>query len=122
MSGCGPAEQSDFELSCVGHDADSGTHGHPEETRQPRPTRASLPGDPHRQITYTAVKNRITALRAGLDARPTTGGDILGGVVASPAGVGAPGCRDTSRAHLAGAGAFSLDVLRSAGDTAEGDR
>ena len=78
--------------------------------------------DPHRQITYTAVKNRITALRAGLDARPTTDGDILGGVGGSPTGVGAPGRRDTSRAHLAGAGAFSLDALRSAGDPAGGDR
>ena len=77
--------------------------------------------DPHRQITYTAVKNRITALRAGLDARPTTDGDIVGGIVASPT-VGAPGRRDTSRAHLAGAGAFSLDALRSAGDQAGGDR
>lgn len=28
-------------------------------------------GSVHRQITYTAVKHRITALRAGLDARPT---------------------------------------------------
>ncbi|WP_454117629.1 IS21 family transposase [Microbacterium lacticum] len=76
--------------------------------------------DPHRQITYTAVKNRITALRASADARPTTtDGDILGGIVASPT-VGAPGRRDTSRAHLAGAGAFSLDALRSVGDTAGG--
>lgn len=77
--------------------------------------------DPHRQITYTAVKNRITALRAGLDARPTTDGDIIGGIVTSPT-VGAPGRRDTSRAHLAGAGAFSLDALRSAGDQTEGRR
>jgi hypothetical protein len=30
------------------------------------------------------VKNRITALRAGLDARPTTDGDVIGGIVASP--------------------------------------
>ncbi|WP_454117633.1 hypothetical protein [Microbacterium lacticum] len=78
--------------------------------------------DPHRQITYTAVKNRITALRASADARPTTtDGDILGGIVASPT-VGAPGRRDTSRAHLAGAGAFSLDALRSAGDSTGGAR
>lgn len=77
--------------------------------------------DPHRQITYTAVKNRITALRAGFDAHPTTDGDILGGIVASPT-VGAPGRRDTSRAHLAGAGAFSLDALRSAGDPAGGEQ
>ncbi len=79
--------------------------------------------DPHRQITYTAVKNRITALRASADARPTTtDGDILGGIVASPTGVAAPRRRDTSRAHLAGAGAFSLDALRSAGDSTGGAR
>lgn len=77
--------------------------------------------DPHRQITYTAVKNRITALRAALDARPTVSSEA-GIVVASPAGVGTPGRRDTSRAHLAGAGSFSLDALRSAGETAGGDR
>lgn len=78
--------------------------------------------DPHRQITYTAVKNRITALRASADARPsTTDGDILGGIVASPT-VGASGRRDTSRAHLAGAGAFSLDALRSGGDRAGGGK
>lgn len=77
--------------------------------------------DPHRQITYTAVKNRITALRASLDARPTVSSDenASGAIVASSV-VGAPGRRDTSRAHLAGAGAFSLDALRSAGETAEG--
>lgn len=78
--------------------------------------------DPHRQITYTAVKNRITALRAGLDARPTVGSDEnISGVIGLPV-VGAPGRRDTSRAHLAGAGAFSLDALRSTGDTAGGDQ
>ena len=76
--------------------------------------------DPHRQITYTAVKNRITALRAGLDARPTTDGDIVGGIVASPT-VGAPGRRDTSRAHLAGISAFTLDNLISPSQGIEGD-
>ena len=77
--------------------------------------------DPHRQITYTAVKHRITALRAGLDARPTVSSEA-GIVVTSPAGVAAPRRRDTSRAHLAGAGAFSLDALRSAGDSTGGAR
>lgn len=76
--------------------------------------------DPHRQITYTAVKNRITALRASLDARPTVSGHENAGVVVGLPVVGAPGRRDTSRAHLAGAGAFSLDALRSAGDQAGG--
>lgn len=79
--------------------------------------------DPHRQITYTAVKNRITALRAGLDARPTvSNNENTSGVVVGLPVVGAPGRRDTSRAHLAGAGAFSLDALRSAGDPTGGDR
>jgi transposase len=76
--------------------------------------------DPHRQFTYTAVKNRITALRAGHDARPTVSSET--GTVVTSSVVGAPGRRDTSRAHLAGAGAFSLDALRSAGDPAGGDR
>ena len=80
--------------------------------------------DPYRQISYTAVKHRITALRAGLDARPTVSDDIPGGVVASPT-VGAPGRRDTSRAHLAGAGAFRLDALTrpaTTGDAMGGGR
>ncbi|MEV8136802.1 IS21 family transposase [Microbacterium aurantiacum] len=75
--------------------------------------------DPHRQISYNAVKHRITALRAGLDARPSTTTEA-GVVITSPTGIGAPGRRDTSRAHLAGAMAFSLDALRSAGDQAGG--
>lgn len=79
--------------------------------------------DPHRQITYTAVKNRITALRASLDARPIVSSDEnASGVVVGSSVVGAPGRRDTSRAHLAGAGAFSLDAFRFDGDTAGGDR
>ena len=65
--------------------------------------------------------NGIDQLRAGLDARPTVSSEA-GIVVTSPAGVAAPRRRDTSRAHLAGAGAFSLDALRSAGDTAGGDQ
>lgn len=80
-------------------------------------------GSVHRQITYTAVKHRITALRAGLDARPTVSShENASVVVASPTGVAAPRRRDTSRAHLAGAGAFSLDALRSAVDSTGGAR
>lgn len=75
--------------------------------------------DPHRQISYTAVKNRITALRASLDARPTVSENASGVSSGSPV-IGAPRQRDTSRAHLAGAGAFSIDALRSVGDTAGG--
>ncbi len=79
-------------------------------------------GSVHRQITYTAVKHRLTALRAGLDARPTVSSHENASVVVASPTVGAPGRRDTSRAHLAGAGAFSLDALRSAGDSTGGAR
>ena len=57
--------------------------------------------DPYRQISYTAVKHRITALRAAHRERPTTGsgsGDIARG----PSITGTPVPRDTSQAHLAG--------------------
>lgn len=78
--------------------------------------------DPHRQISYTAVKHRITALRAGLDARPAVSDGDNAVVLAGHAAI-APGYRDTRRAHLAGAGAFSLDALtRPAGDETGGDR
>lgn len=80
--------------------------------------------DPHRQISYTAVKHRITALRAGLDARPTVSDGDNAAVLVGHASI-APGRRDTSRAHLAGAGAFSLDALTrqaTTGDTMGGGR
>ena len=76
--------------------------------------------DPHRQISYTAVKNRITALRADLDARPTVSSGDIPSSTAGSSPVAAAGRRDTSRAHLAGAGAFTLDALRSADSQAEG--
>lgn len=65
--------------------------------------------DPRRQISYTAIRHRLTSLRARNDERPRVGDD-------RPAppdpGVRVPASpRDTSRAHLAGAGAFSLDAL-----------
>lgn len=69
--------------------------------------------DPHRLITYTAVKHRISALRAEGGQRPTTSSSSPGsggGITASAARAGTDG-RDTSRAHLAGAKAFSLDAL-----------
>jgi transposase len=75
--------------------------------------RALVGEDSHRQITYTSVKHRMSALRAGGDQRPTTSdsGGGGGGIMPAPT-VGATG-RDTSRAHLAGAQAFSLDALTS---------
>jgi hypothetical protein len=78
--------------------------------------------DPHRQITYTSVKHRMSALRADSHQRPTTS-DGGGGAIMPAPRVGAAG-RDTSRAHLAGAKAFSLDALTSAtpsGDHRDGD-
>ena len=69
--------------------------------------------DPQRLITYTAVKHRISALRAEGGQRPTTTGSSPGsggGITASAARAGTGG-RDTSRAHLAGAKAFSLDAI-----------
>lgn len=75
--------------------------------------RQLVESDQHRQITYTAVKNTMTALRAQHDARPTT----------QPAGIPSGGTgrnsdriqvRDTSGAHLAGPAAFSLAHLTGA--------
>jgi transposase len=68
---------------------------------------AQLVEDPYRQISYTAIKHRITALRAEHHDRPTTSDGI------SPAAASdiRSATRDTSRAHLAGAGAFTLDAL-----------
>ena len=72
--------------------------------------------DPNRPITYTAVKHRISALRAEGSQRPTTSGDDGGAGPITPVprtggAVARAGGRDTSRAHLAGAKAFSLDAL-----------
>jgi transposase len=72
--------------------------------------------DPNRPITYTAVKHRISALRAAAGQRPTTTSDDGGGGPITPVprtggAVARAGGRDTSRAHLAGAKAFSLDAL-----------
>jgi transposase len=79
-----------------------------------------LVADPHRQISYTAVKHRLTALRAEDNERPTTGGSDIH-AIAPAAGAGRPASRDTSRAHLAGAGAFSLESLTGSEATLEQD-
>lgn len=89
--------------------------------------RGLVADDPQRPITYTAVKHRMSVLRAEGGQRPTTtttsggGGGIT--PAPSPGGAGVTG-RDTSRAHLAGAKAFSIDALTaatSAGDHRDGD-
>ena len=66
--------------------------------------------DPYWQITYTAVKNTTAAITAEQQARPKT---VPAGTPAGPlpSASAPPPVRDTSRAHLAGAGAFSLDAL-----------
>ena len=58
--------------------------------------------DPHRLITYTAVKHRISALRAEGGQRPTTTGSSPGSggaITASAARTDQTGGRDTSRAR-----------------------
>lgn len=66
--------------------------------------------DAYRQISYSAVKNRIAALRAEQDGRPRS---LSPGrpPALPPVMPGQTTARDTSRAHLAGASAFSLDAL-----------
>lgn len=75
-----------------------------------------LVADPHRQISYTAVTHRLTAVRAQADQRPTTDGQASP-AFAPVADSARPGSRDTSKAHLAGAGAFSLACLTGSADT-----
>jgi len=69
--------------------------------------------DPHRQISYTAIKHRLTVLRAHQDERPTTTGSRPPSVPGDDSALSSR-ARDTSRAHLAGASAFSLDALTRA--------
>jgi len=65
-----------------------------------------------RQISYTAVKNRMAALRAEQDHRPRTDPASRPLPTAAPSPVAH---RDTSRAHLSGPEAFSLAALTSNG-------
>ena len=73
--------------------------------------------DADRRITYTAVKNHITALRAQQDQRPAT--DPAGGRPEPGSPPQRSAARDTSRAYLAGASAFSLDALTGPGTQAD---
>lgn len=76
-----------------------------------------LCADPRTGISYTAVKHRITVLRTEASGRPT----VIAQAVADPKdGAEAPGItrsRDTSKAYLAGASAFSLAALAGTTDT-----
>lgn len=77
-------------------------------------------GDAPRQISYTAVKHAIAAIRAKQDARPTTDPAVWAPADAAPPSR-PPAGRDTSRAHLAGISAFRLDSLIGRGQGIEGD-
>ncbi|MCH9721202.1 MAG: hypothetical protein K0U67_04005 [Actinomycetia bacterium] len=85
--------------------------------------RGLLEEDPNRPVTYTSVKHRMSVLRADSNQRPTTSSGDETMPTPRPDGAGAAG-RDTSRAHLAGTKAFSLDALTAgppAGDRRDGD-
>lgn len=75
-----------------------------------------LCADPRTGISYTAVKHRITVLRAEANGRPTVrpqAADPKAGAAASSI----TRSRDMSKAYLAGASAFSLAVLAGNTDT-----
>jgi len=74
---------------------------------------ARLIADKHRQISYTGVKHAMAAIRAEANARPTTTAGLPPGVNSSGERVVE---RDTSRAHLAGPGAFTLEAILSHDD------
>ncbi|MGP9784500.1 IS21 family transposase [Glutamicibacter sp. AOP12-B1-11] len=73
-----------------------------------------LCGDPRTSISYTAVKHRVTVLRAEAAGRPT----VMARPAASPnkdsKGQPAARVRDTGKAYLAGASAFRLAAMTSA--------
>lgn len=69
-----------------------------------------------RAVSYTAVKQRLAAVRAQHYARPTT--TTAGSASSAPGAVdAAPTSRDTRGAHLAGPESFSLDALLGRNNT-----
>lgn len=75
-----------------------------------------LTEDRHRQVSYTAVKHALTAVRTEQDERPRSTLPVDNDSVYSSASSGSrPTGRDTRGAYLAGAEAFSLDVLTRRG-------
>lgn len=76
--------------------------------------------DQHRQISYTAVKHALAALRTEQDARPQSTPET-GARAERSASAHPTAGRDTSRAHLSGISAFSLDNLIGARSSQEGD-
>lgn len=67
--------------------------------------------DAHRQISYTAVKHALAVVRAEQDGRPRAEGIVAGTSGRESARPRRIAGRDTSGAHLAGPGAFSLEAL-----------
>lgn len=75
-----------------------------------------------RAISYTAIKQRLAALRAAAAARPTTTPETSDWRSGSASPVPAPAVRDTTGAHLAGPDQFSLEALtRGPAPAASGD-
>lgn len=74
--------------------------------------------DEHRQMSYTAVKHALTAVRAEHDERSRSTPRANDRVGSPPSSSGRPTGRDTSGAYLTGAEAFSLDVLTRRGPKA----
>ena len=73
-----------------------------------------LGADARTSISYTAVKHRITLLRAEDAGRPTTHAGRPSTGLGKLANERVPSERDTSNAYLAGANAFSLASLTGA--------
>ena len=77
-----------------------------------------LCADPRTSISYTAVKHRITVLRAEANGRPTVTERAVGHPKKEETESLNPASgRDTSKAYLAGASAFSLAALAGTPET-----
>ena len=72
-----------------------------------------------RQISYTAVKNQMAAVRAGHHERPTTQHSIRPRPDESAGASPTPRDRNTEGAHLSGIAEFSLEALRRTTSTTE---
>lgn len=70
-----------------------------------------IENDTRRPVSYTAIKHAITAIRAAEDQRPTLKPREAGGDGFAHGSREKVMSRDTSRAHLAGPAAFSLEAL-----------
>ncbi len=76
--------------------------------------------DARRQISYTAVKHALAVVRATQDERPQIMRSDARTAGTESSHSHRTADRDTSGAHLAGPGAFSLEVLTSTQSEAEG--